>query len=345
MKLTTLPKGNWKGLIGKEVGGNRPGKSVCIVRYGGFGDMIMMSSILPALKEEGYYITINTTERGADMMKADPHVDEILYQETDQVPNNELSDYWASLAKYFDRFINLSESVEVRLLPVPGMPEYEWSKEKIHEHFNRNYLEETHLIAGVPLPPRPKFYPTKSEYREAKNFRDSLGRQRFTVMYSLSGSSIHKAWPHMDQLLARLLYSIPDIRIVTVGDHACQILEVGWEKERRVIRKSGKWSIRKTLAIAEECDLVFGTETGVLNSVGCSDVPKIVLLSHSTEENLTKHWNNTVAIASHDTPCYPCHRMHYGAVYCDRDIEHKQARCAVNIGVDEVYRYSFFDDF
>ena len=317
----------------QDLGGVRPGKSVCVVRYGGFGDVIQTSSIFPELKRQGYSITLNTVPKGYEIAENDPHIDEIFIQEHGQVSNDELHDYWHKLESKFSRIIQLSECVEARLLAVPYQEKYKFSKEKRHELMNRNYLEEIHQIAEVPFIPEPKFYPTKSEQRWAKEQRDKLGRNKFVVLWSLSGSSVHKAWPYTDSVIANLM--LKGAKVVTVGDGACTILEMGWEKEKNVLRKSGKWNIRKTLAFAETCDLVIGTETGVLNSVGHSDVAKIVMLSHSTKENLTKHWKNTVALEPEDCACYPCHQLHYSFKHCTRDLYTGGALCASNIGPDK----------
>ena len=59
---------------------------------------------------------------------------------------------------------------------------------------------------------------------------------------------------------------------------------------------SGKWTIRESLAFAEVADLIIGTETGLLNAFGCSEVPKIITLSHSSENMLTKHWHNVTVL-------------------------------------------------
>jgi len=64
---------------------------------------------------------------------------------------------------------------------------------------------------------------------------------------------------------------------------------------------------------------------------------KILLLSHSSANNLAKHWKHTQALAPNDCACYPCHRLHYTADYCDIDTETGAARCAVNIGADRIY--------
>ena len=58
---------------------------------------------------------------------------------------------------------------------------------------------------------------------------------------------------------------------------------------------------------------------------------KVIMLSHSTGMNLTKHWVNTVAIEPWGVPCYPCHRMHYGWDSCVKDAATGTAACAASI--------------
>jgi len=300
----------------------KPGsKNVCVVRYGGFGDMIQTSSILPALKDDGWHVTVMTTPKGYDILKADPHVDRFLLQDgspnPDQVPNDELGAFWATWARKFDRWINLSESVEGTLLAIPGRMNHSWPDSLRRELLNQNYLEFTHKLSDVPMPPRPAFYATDEEYEWAAREVMPFGNEAFLVMVVLAGSSVHKAYPHMDNVVARILKGIPEAKVIFVGDYGCQILEAGWEKDPRVLCRSGVWSIRHTLVAARECDLVIGPETGVLNAVACTDNHKIVLLSHSSVENLTRDWKNTVSmLPARDVKCYPCHRLHYGRDHC-----------------------------
>jgi ADP-heptose:LPS heptosyltransferase len=163
----------------------------------------------------------------------------------------------------------------------------------------------------------------------------------FNIMWCLSGSSIHKAYPHMDAVIARILLEMPEAAIHFTGDVACQILEAGWENEPRVFRQSGEMSIRQTLALAQACDTVIGPETGVLNAVAFeNEITKVVMLSHSSHENLTKHWANTIAIEPNReaAPCYPCHRLHYTRDFCPFEEETHAAVCAYSISPDTVFR-------
>jgi len=330
---------SWKE---QDLGGKRPEKSVCVSRYGAIGDVLQSTTVFKLLKEEGYYVCFNCKEPGYNLIKHDPYIDEVLIQPDKFVRNDtevsELSDYWNKLAENFDRFINLSEVVEGQLLAMKDRKEYLWNQEKLHEVMNVNYHEAIHDRAGLPHIFNSQFFPSEEEKRWAKAKRKKMGRKNFVVMWSLAGSSVHKVWPYTDIIIARLMLHSPNIKVVLVGDKACQILEGGWENEKRVLRKSGRWSIRQSLTFAEECDLVIGTETGLLNSVGLRDMAKICFLSHSSIENLTKHWKNTISLEPKGVDCYPCHRLHMeGFRTCYRDDETGGAKCAAAISADTAW--------
>lgn len=313
-----------------------PEKRAAVLRYGAFGDAIQASSILPGLKEQGYHVTFYCTPRTQEVLKHDPHIDEFYIQDTDQVPNHKLPEFWAWEAKKFEKFINLSESVEGTLLALPGRTNHKWPLNLRRKHMDVNYFEFTHDLAGVPMPPRPMFYATDEEKAWARKERQRIGGSML-VMYSLAGSSVHKVWPHQDSFFARVMVKHPSARIVTVGDDMSQLLEMGWENEPRIVKKSGKYTIRESMALLAECDAVIGAETGMLNAAAHMSLPKIVLLSHSSANNLTKHWTNTYAIEPQNTACFPCHMMHYSFDHCSKDATTGTASCAADIGVDQVW--------
>jgi len=316
-----------KALKGKQ-------KTACVVRYGGFGDMIQAANVLPALKRQGYRVTVMTTPKGKEVIENDPNIDDWFIQDHDQVPNHELSEFWKVVSQRFDKFVNLCESVEGTLIAMPGRANHGWPHEVRHAMLDENYLEFSSMLAGVPYASESKFYPTEAETRAA---RARLG-PGLNVMWALAGSSCHKFYPGQDVVIARILLENQDCRIFLVGDAACVILEAGWEKESRVVCLSGEIGIRDTLALAKEVDVVLGCETGVLNAVAFEDNRKVVLLSHSSHENLTKHWENTIALAPNGLDCYPCHRLHYTREFCKEDKETGAAMCQRLIDPADVYR-------
>jgi hypothetical protein len=154
----------------------------------------------------------------------------------------------------------------------------------------------------------------------------------FIVLFPLAGSSRHKFYPGQDEVIQGVLDQCQDARFVLVGDDACKILEVGWERDDRVAMESGELPIRSVLAIALFSNVVVGPETGVLNSVAYDDmVRKVILLSHSSAQNLTKHWKNTVKIVPRGVSCYPCHQLHYTPEYCPQDSATGASICQASI--------------
>jgi ADP-heptose:LPS heptosyltransferase len=330
----------------------RPEKTVAVFRCGGFGDMIQMANILPQLKREGFHVTVITTPSGQDIVKHDPHIDDFVILDPDLVPNHELPLYWEAVARRYDKFIQLSESVEGTLLAMPGRANHMWPQAVRQVVLNKNYLEWTSFMCELPYYSEARFYPAPEEAGKARGLLTAIQLARaprdlmigvptprvFTIMWALAGSSVHKWTPHMDSVIARVLLEMPEAVVILTGDEACQVLECGWELEPRVYRESGRQTIRETLALAQKVDLVIGPETGVLNAVAFEeDVSKIVLLSHSSKENLTKHWFMTDTLEPAGTPCWPCHRLHYGASYCSIDAATGAAQCQVDIAPSEIF--------
>jgi len=301
------------------------------------GDALQSASVFPWLKANGYYITMYCVPNGYEVLKADPHVDRFIVQDVDMIPNEWLGSFVAHLEKTNDKVINFSESVERTLLAMPGNTNHAWSYEMRHKHLNKNYLEFMHDIAGVPYEPKVRFYPTEYERAWANAEYDRIGGK--VILWALGGSAIHKHWPNLDEAIAEVAND--DVHVVTVGDKLCKIQERGLETNPNVILRSWMWTMRQSMAFAQVCDLVIGTETGLLNAVSFERVPKIVTLSHSSVENLTRDWVNTASLTPEATPCYPCHRMHFGFDHCTkgiRDGELVGAACQLNISAERMVK-------
>lgn len=350
---------------------NKDLKRAAVVRYGAYGDLLQTSSVLAGLKAQGYHVTLFTSPPGHEVIAHDPNLDELYLQDKDQVPNHLLGEFWGYHKRRFDKWVQLSESVEVSLLVNPGKTIHGWPPAARHAVLNRNYLEIQHLIAGVPHVPQVRFFPTETEAAWARKERASLlyGRSSHEafqlkgrlVMWALSGSSVHKTWGGLDQAIARILLTFPACHLVLVGGNDCVILEQGWEKEPRVHQRCGRYSIRQTLSLVQKCDVVIGPETGVLNAVSQDKMPKVLFLSHSTHENLSRDWVNVYALASKHTVCPgrgnneapACHQLHYswefcqqylapddpqaGTAQCQRDIDEEGAWDAIRWAIGSTY--------
>lgn len=309
-------------------------KTVAVVRPGAYGDALMASSVLPALKRDGWHVTVYTESKGAEVLRHDPHVDRLLVTDDANVPVETIDWYWSTQRDLYDRWINLTETVEKNALAVPTDLAFHWPDEARRARFGgHNYVELMHRVAGVPyVGPEVVFYPTTEEIRRAEDYRASLGPGPVVALAPV-GSTVSKDWPHAPAFA------------VHMADAGCTVVVLGDTRAREYaphprIRVIGTaWPIRDALAFVQCADLVVGQETGLLNAVSMTRQPKIVLLSHSTNHNLTRDWVNTLALSPAGLDCYPCHRVHLmqlGFRDCNRDDATGAAACQAGYGAADV---------
>lgn len=296
------------------VGGGK--KRVCVCRYGALGDAIIMTPLIKQLWEDGYEVTLNITTYCVPIFENNPYVANVLIQERDAIPNQELGMYWKFWEGEYDRYINLSESLEGDLLQVEGRRSFFTHKEWRHSQFNKNYYDYTLQKGGYPSLEGKvgELFFSKSEERKAKEFFAPL-QSTFNIVWALNGSSHHKVYPLMELVMMEWFQSHPDSRLITVGDYMAKLLEFD---HPQTIQKAGVWSIREALIATKYSSLVVGPETAITNASGCFSTPKIILLSHSSKENLTKHFQNDYSLEPNleIAPCYPCHQLHYTKESC-----------------------------
>jgi ADP-heptose:LPS heptosyltransferase len=312
-----------------------------VIRYGAYGDHIIGSVLPKALSQDGYHVTYNCTSRAFPVIANSPYIDEIMEQEDNLVPNTRLDEFWAELGKGYDKVINLSESVECRFLVPPDRPGHDDPVEVRRERYGYdNYYDYALSLGGYQADhPRPELYLTPYEQAVGQFFRRKY-QDKFLILWALSGSGSHKAYPFAYDVAMEFLERHQDAMTFTVGDDYCRLLE--WTHERAK-KRSAQWDIRTSLLATQFVDLVIGPETGVFNASGCYATPKIGFLTHSNKTNLVKYYRNDYSMQA-DIECSPCHRM----VYMESFQQHCAlmdlgegayfSACAAAFPPEEVYR-------
>lgn len=338
-------KKEWREALWERNPGGK--QRALVIRYGALGDSAVAASILPGLKAQGFHITLNCKASTKEVLLHDPHIDEWFVQETDFVPNEMLGPYWNGLKERYDRIINLSESVEGQLLTLPGRLNHAYSDEARRRLYGSiNYTEHTHDIAAVPHVFNSRYYFGPGEKEKASWDRRKMDGP--VVVWVINGSSAHKVWPWVHIVVGWLLQRTPAHVVLfadpgPVGTALAEGIETCLERDgfdmSRVHAIGGKWELRRALVFAHVVDCVVGPETGPLNVVSMADVPKVLYLSHSTKENLTKHWRNTTTLEPDraKAPCFPCHRLHYDWTHCHKDEGTGAALCASSISPERVF--------
>lgn len=297
-----------------------------VTRLGAFGDLIICSPLFRLLKQDGYEVTANVNSRGASVLRNNPHIDKVMLHDESIV---DLDKHWTDISKDYDRFINLTGTIEGRFLfsKRHNPDKYGMTHEERNALATGNYYDYALEYAGYDSRGlNGELYFSPAERIWAHDFRKKYKR-KFLVLWALSGSSYHKAYPHAENVINAFLDAHPDVQVVTTGDELCILLE---PKHERCKNYNGLLSIRKTLMLTYITDLVISPETATLNASGCYNTPKIALLSHSSAENLTKHFKNCTNISA-DVDCHPCHRLLYELDECELDAETKAPVCAGKI--------------
>lgn len=290
-------------------------KRACICRYGAIGDMIMITPLIRRLHEDGYEVTLNITPYCADVIKHNPYITNIVYQERDVIPNKDLGDYWREWIGDYDVYINLSESIEGALLKVEGRRDFYTSQcWRTAQCGDVNYYDQTMRLGGYPecTGTRGELYFSRTEEKQAQWVRNKL-KGKFFVLWGLRGSSHHKLYPLLQPTLEHWLTRHPEARVMLTGSARDAELQF---PHPQIMGTAGQMPIRDVFALTQVADLVVGPESALINAAACSDVEKIVLLSHSSETNLCKYWRNYVALAPQNVACYPCHQLHYTQESC-----------------------------
>lgn len=316
-------------------------KRALVVRYGAHGDAIQASSIFPVLKREGWQVAVDTTVPGEEVLRHDPNIDLLMVTDVGKVDARHIE----HRAHGFHRLIVLNDATEGALLKQPDRLDFHWPDAVRRKLCAHNYVEFLHLVAGVAFDQnRQRFYPTGNEKVGAEQFKARLTGPM--VLWVLAGSAQHKIWPGLARGVVRVLQE-SNAHVVLIGGpkdvelaKSVQAFGDGYHADfmRRTSWIVGTNPVRESMALACAADVVVGPETGLLNAAAMEDNAKVVMLSHSTVENLTRDWRNTISLEpDHQrAPCWPCHRLHRDTRFCPQDKTTELSACASSITVDAV---------
>lgn len=310
---------------------------ILIVRIGAFGDAVITTPLVRHLAQQGNEIVYLGSEQSEQVLRHNPHISKFILHKRDSITNDKLGEYFAEIAKDngCDRIIDLCESIEVRLALAADHPQWNWPKDERKAYANLNYYEFTFDMASKQLAYKdktiingeerdltivtmgsygdiskcylPDMFFSQEEQDWAMEERKSFLGQR-VIMWGLSGSGRNKTWPFVPYVVGDLVKKYKDIKVILVGGNTCQILECAFPNHNRIIKRCGEYTFRQSALLAQYVDLVVSPDTGFLHTAGCWETPKIGLLTHTTIENITKHFLNDFSLES-KAPCAPCFRL------------------------------------
>lgn len=324
-----------------------------ICRFGGVGDNLIAASVLRPLKKLGYQVEVITaTSDPHTVYFNNPFIDKLSLKADGDIPGGaEWQKWFIGRRKEFDLLVNLSHSCEHRHALFKDSTAFWWPDDYRRKMCAGSYLETVHDIVGVPHIFGPLFFPTDEEKDRNRRATKDIGPY---LAWVCSGSRIDKIYPYAAMAIARIIKEL-DIPVIIFGIGDKQH-EMAVQMRDHIVRQNGdrkklhlavqdnvaaeaRWPLRASLTSAVCADLVVTPDTGTAWAVAMESMPKVVMVSHTSVENITKHWVNTVTLHAdpNNVPCWPCHRLHDTIETCtpNRDGGHAAA-CMSDITVEKV---------
>jgi FkbM family methyltransferase len=319
-----------------------------VTRGGGIGDNIVTSSVLPGLKKRYGHVEVISASPHHVVFENNPYIDKLSVHAPEDIPLESGPNWHWIRSKEFEFYINLSHSIEFQQAFFSSQYQFQWPKEARHKIANRSYLEVAHDIALIPYDEiAPAFYPTKEEVSDAQAIKQKIGGH--FIAWVIKGTRCDKIHPYAPSIIAKLIQEIK-LPVVLMGSSRelelanlirADLIKINGDANglRRAITEPGdEWPIRRSLTFAQQADLVIGPDTGVLWACAMRDMPKIVMLSHASPENITKYWVRTSTLHAdvNRVDCWPCHRLHDNMVTCRQNEEQTGAACISDISVKSI---------
>lgn len=325
-----------------------------LARFGGVGDNLISASVLRPLKRLGYMTEVITSATNASVFFNNPFLDKLsIKDDVKDLPQgdaNAWQRWFDSRAKEYDLFLHASHSCEGRHALFTHMTGFWWPEDYRRRMCGGSYLETVHDIIGVPHEFGPLFFPTDEEMEFAARIKSKVGR---CIVWIVSGTRIDKIYPYATFAIARVVKEL-GIPVVVMGgpsDREMEMVMTIRETVRltngsldgllcAVPEKSGEkcWPLRSALTFAVNADMLVSPDTGPAWACAFVPMPKIIMVSHASAENITKHWINTTTLHADPqrVPCWPCHRLHNDQSTCVPNKENTGAACISDISVERM---------
>lgn len=326
----------------------------CLARFGGLGDDLIVASALRPLKRLGYKVEMLTNHPHGCVYFNNPFIDKLTIVGDGHIPTGEGWNKWfETRAKEYDLFVHLSHTCEGRHALNVGTAAFWWPQAYRRKLCAGSYLETVHDVVGVPHEFGPTFFPTEEETARAMKTKEEVGGRY--IAWVISGSRVDKVHPYSGMAISRIIHEI-GIPVVMVGAGGAQF-EHAKSISEHIVRQNGTdkglhlalspensdpgghqhWGVRRSLTQVLAADLVISPDTGMAWAASMEPMPKVIMVSHASAENITKHWRNTITLHADpaEVPCWPCHRLHDTIETCTPMLDlGKAAACMGDISTE-----------
>lgn len=326
----------------------------CVARFGGVGDNLMVASVLPLLRKKFGHVEVLSGTPQSVVFENNPHCDRLSIVDKTAIPNDSSGNwqnYFVGRSKEFAAFFHLSHSCETLKALFPGQTQFHWPASYRRKMCKDNYLETVHDVCEVPHEFGPLFFPTDEEKAKAIETKAKVGGR--CVAWVISGTRLDKCHPYAAQAIARIIREVGPV-VMLGAPKPARDYDMAKAIMEDVIRVNGTetglhlglshdpekptWDVRRVLTFVQACEVVVGPDTGPMWATAFEQNHKVMLLSHASQENITKHWVNTNTLHADPVrvPCWPCHQLHDYPTFCTPNKDKNGAACISDITVPAI---------
>ena len=338
-----------------------PIKRILVFRPDHIGDAIMATSVLQPLKSKypAAYLAMCVGPWAKELLDKHPLIDELIITSLPWWTKIRKSgsakfeglDMWQLLRQLrkqpFDLFIDLrSDLRHILLYGVFGRSKYILAYNRTggnsvlcanvpfhpEEHEvvkNISLLQPLGIKAQTPSLSIPVKATARISLTEKLQDKEATLKAPIVVFCPQTRLQV-KEWPQSSwtELTRRLLQSIPEIRIIVVGDsHLTFPIQQDWKDS--VILADGTFTLSELNALFEQAVLVIGSDSAPLHLAACRDIPILALFGPTKPEIFAPFTSKASLLV--------------GQCVCNRDI-HLDCRvnpggsgkCMIDITVDQV---------
>lgn len=323
-------------------------KRILIIRNDGIGDVLNSTPAISALRDAypDAHISVVVKPPGAEMLRLNPHVDEALIYDSD---NMSLKSRWRFLrqlrASGYDMAVALRNASQSNFMAYFSGARYRIGRRSERKRFSFTLTNAVDLhdlkgtkheternmdiarLAGAGNVPRELVLRLSEDEREwARNFLRSASRP--LVGIHPGGSSFDKLWP---------AENFADVANRLIGDFGAKIVLFGGRGEEDLVRSiqdkmthppilATGIQLRQFAALVAECSLFLCNDSGPMHIAAALKVPTVAIFGPTDHVRWKPHSENAV-IVRRDMDCWPC-----SAHKCKRAFE-----CTKSLPVEDVW--------
>ena len=311
-------------------------KRVLIIRLSSLGDVIFNLPLANVMKSNGYQVTWLVGEKGIDVVKNNPAVDEAILVPIEKWKKQSL---WKNLPEYIKIIRHLrSEKFDIALDTHMLLKSFIWTAfcgakrriisksarefsilggnefiDKISLDFNthviKNYLKYAEYLGlntekiEVALPP-----PSEETIKKADNLLKDIDADKSIIAIAPATTWPAKHW-NKDNWKALIVKIEKDYNLIFTGTAKDNEL-INYISGGKHLNIAGQTNILELAEVFRRCDLVLSLDSGSTHLAWAAQKPKIISIFCCTPTGLYAPIGPSdkyAAISGH-LPCQPCHK-------------------------------------